>query len=80
MVDGAFSPATDPGYNDLNIFSDAFANTGIVLNARIVGDKESVLERVKTLWKPGSKLIVVTYCDTPQEQQEVYDGIYDICQ
>ena len=79
MADGAFSKATDPDANPTDGFADAFAHTGIVLNARIVGNTDVMVDKVKALWKPGMKLIVVTYCDTPQEQEEVYDRIHDIC-
>ena len=79
MADGAFSKATDPGANPTEGFADTFAGTGVVLNARIVGDPELVEAKVKELWKPGMKLIVVTYCETPEEQAEVYDRIHAIC-
>jgi hypothetical protein len=79
MVDGAFSAATDPTPNPPEPFAQAFANTGIVLNARIVGDCETVTETVKRLWKPGMKLIVVTYCQSPEEQAEAYDRVHKIC-
>ena len=80
MADGAFSKATDPGANPTEGFADTFAGTGVVLNARIVGDPELVEAKVKELWKPGMKLIVVTYCETPEEQAEVYERIHGICQ
>ena len=80
MADGAFSFATDPGANPTEGYADAFANTGVVLNARIVGNIDVVEEKVRQLWKPGMKLIVVTYCETPQEQAEVYQQIHEICQ
>ena len=80
MADGAFSFATDPGANPTDGYADAFANTGVVLNTRIVGNIDVVEEKVKQLWKPGMKLIVVTYCETPQEQAEVYQRIHEICQ
>ena len=79
MVDGAFSAATDPTPNPSEPFAEAFANTSIVVNARIVGGPETVAESVRRLWKPGMKLIVVTYCQSPQEQAEAYDSIYEIC-
>lgn len=79
MADGAFSKATDPGANPTEGFADTFAGTGVVLNARIVGDPELVESKVKELWKSGMKLIVVTYCETPEEQAEVYDRIHAIC-
>lgn len=79
VADGAFSLATDPGANATDGFADAFVNTGVVLNARIVGDTSLITEKVKALWKPGMKLIVVTYCETPEEQAEVYDIVHGIC-
>jgi len=79
MVDGAFSAATDPTPNPQAPFAEAFANTGIVVNARIVGGPETIAESVRRLWKLGMKLIVVTYCQNPLEQAEAYDRIYEIC-
>lgn len=80
MADGAFSKATDPGANPTEGYADTFAGTGVVLNARIVGTPDLVEAKVKELWKPGMKLIVVTYCETPEEQEEVYNRIHEICQ
>ena len=80
MADGAFSFATDPGANPTEGYADTFVNTGVVLNARIVGNIDVVEEKVRQLWKSGMKLIVVTYCETPQEQAEVYQRIHEICQ
>ncbi|MBQ9201227.1 MAG: hypothetical protein IJ154_02490 [Bacteroidales bacterium] len=80
MADGAFSLATDPGANPTEGFADTFAGTGVVLNVRIVGGPELVEAKVRELWKPGMKLIVVTYCQTPEEQAYVYDRIHEICQ
>jgi len=79
MVDGAFSAATDPSPNPPEPFAQAFANTGIVVNARIVGSPQIVADVVRRLWRPGMKLIVVTYCQTPQEQAQAYDHIHEIC-
>ena len=79
MADGAFSPQTDPGATDNLEAFQAFANTGIVLNARIVGDLETIEEQVKRLWNSGMKLIVVTYCETPEEQAKAYELIHEIC-
>jgi hypothetical protein len=79
MVDGAFSAATDPTPNPSEPFADAFANTGIVVNARIVGGLDTIAESVRRLWKPGMKLIVVTFCQSPDEQAEAYDLVYEIC-
>lgn len=79
MVDGAFSPQTDPGAtNNLESFH-RFAKTGIVLNARIVGNLETIEEQVTRLWTQGMKLVVVTYCETPEEQGKAYNLIHNIC-
>jgi len=77
-VDGAFSEETDPDPNHIKEFH-SFSNTNIVLNARTVGGIDTVVEKVKKLWKPGMKLIVVTYSQTPQEQKIVYNRIHEIC-
>ena len=79
MIDGAFSAATDPTPNPPERFAEAFANTGIVVNARIVGGPETIARSVQKLWRPGMKLIVVTFCQQQQEQAEAYDRIYEIC-
>ncbi|NOX66249.1 MAG: hypothetical protein GXO85_10795 [Chlorobi bacterium] len=78
IADGAFSEETDPDPNPTEAFH-SFANTNIILNARIVGGVDTVLDKVKSLWKPGMKLIVVTYCQTPEEQEIVYNRIHEIC-
>ncbi|MDA3881501.1 MAG: hypothetical protein PF436_14010 [Prolixibacteraceae bacterium] len=79
MADAAFSPQTDPGATDKLEAFHAFANTGVVLNARIVGDVETIEQQLKRLWVPGMKLIVVTYCETPEEQETAYRRIKEIC-
>ena len=79
MVDGAFSASTDPSPNMPERFAEAFAGTGIVVNARIVGSPDTVIDVVKRLWRPGMKLIVATYCATPAEQREAYDQVHAIC-
>ncbi len=79
MIDGAFSAATDPTPNPPELFAEAFANTGIVVNARIVGGPETIAGSVRKLWRLGMKLIVVTYYQSPEEQAEAYDRIYEIC-
>ncbi len=79
MADGAFSPQTDPGANtNLEAFN-SFANTGIVLNTRIVGDTDTIREQLTRLWVQGMKMVVVTYCETPKEQEEAYHLIHGIC-
>lgn len=77
MADGAFSLATDPGANPTDDYAKTFANTNVILNARIVGNPQLVLEKVKQLWRPGMKLIVVTYAETPEEQAYLYDKIHN---
>ncbi len=79
MVDGAFSEETDPDPNEVEPFVKGFSDTGIVVNARIVGDVQTVSDKVKRFWNPGMKLIVVTYCQDPAEQEEVYKRIHQIC-
>lgn len=79
MVDGAFSRQTDPSPNPDESFSEVFANTGIVVNARMVGCVDVIEETVRRLWRPGMKLIAVTYCATPEEQREAYRRIHRIC-
>ena len=79
MVDGAFSAATDPSPNPAEPFAEGFASTGIVVNARIVGGPEIIVDVVRRLWRPGMKLIVITYCQTPDEQAEAYDRVHEIC-
>ncbi len=79
MADGAFSHETDPNPNtDFEKFHK-FSNTGIILNARIVGNADIIEDKVRKLWVPGMKLIVVTYCKTPEEQEEAYSRIHRIC-
>jgi hypothetical protein len=79
MADGAFSPATDPKPNPPDAFRGTFAGTSVVLNARIVGNVDTIVQTVKQLWTPGMKLIVVTYCPSPEEQAEAYAKIREIC-
>jgi len=79
MADGAFSAQTDPGAtNNLEAFH-RFAHTGVILNARIVGDPETIREQVHRLWVPGMKLVVATYCDTPEEQENAYQQVHEYC-
>ena len=79
-VDGAFSAATDPKPNPPEPLVRQLAGTGIVLNARMVGDLDTVVATVRQLWTPSMKLIVVTYCPTPAEQAEVHARIHEMCQ
>ena len=79
MVDGAFSPQTDPAYNRGEDFRDALAGTGVVLHVRIVGDPDEVMARVRRLWRPGLKLIVVTHVQDPRAQHQLYHDIHRFC-
>ena len=79
MVDAAFTPRTDPNYNDAAAFRSAFAGTGIVVQARMVGDPAEVLARVRQLWAPGMRLIVVTYEPDPTAQHRLYRDIHALC-
>ncbi len=79
MADGAFSPRTDPGATTRPEHFRCFAGTGVILNARIVGTPDTIRETVGRLWTPGLKLVVVTYCQTPAEQEKVYHIIHELC-
>jgi hypothetical protein len=78
MVDGAFSKQTDPDPNSPQPFAEAFAGSGICVNARIVGEPETVLNKTKALRHPGMKLIITTYCQTPEEQEKIYNSIKNV--
>lgn len=80
MVDAAFTAETDPSPNPPEPFSEALTGSGIILNARMVGDNEVVSETTKALWKPGLKLLAVTFSPSPEEQREIYGNIHLICQ
>ncbi len=80
MVDAAFTQETDPSPNPAGPFSEALNGTGIVLNARMVGDPGVVEETTRKLWRPGMKLLVVTFSPNPEEQRICYDLIHSICQ
>jgi hypothetical protein len=76
MADGAFSEQTDPGANPPEPFGPAFAGSGICLNARVVGNEKVILEKFRELYRPGLKLVLVTYCDDPAEQDRVYEAVH----
>jgi hypothetical protein len=79
-VDAAFSPRTDPKPNVPEKFRDALAGTGVVLQARLVGDPAEVLALARRLWAPGLKLIVVTYVPEPEAQRRLYADLHALCQ
>ena len=74
MVDGAFTPQTDPSPNPAGPFG-TFAGSGICVNARMVGAGNEVLRAAGELRKPGMKLIVVTYCGGADEQKALYEQL-----
>lgn len=78
-IDAAFSAATDPEPCSPEPFGEAFAYTGITVDARIVGDGGTVIDAVRRLWRPGLKLVVVAYCQSPEEQKLTYEQIHQIC-
>ncbi len=75
MVDAAFTRQTDPDPNPVQPFVDAFSNSGITVNARMVGNPDVVLEKARALKTEGMNLIVTTYCQTPEEQKKVYHSL-----
>lgn len=75
-VDGAFSIETDPSPNNPEVFAKAFENTGIVVNARAVGNAENAFDAFSKLWTPNQKMIAVTYCQDPAEQEKLYDMLH----
>jgi hypothetical protein len=79
MSDGAFTPETDPHPNPPEPFVDSLNKSGIILNARMVGNPAVVKDSVEKLWDTGMKLVVVSYSESPAEQQEVYNIIQEIC-
>lgn len=79
MVDGAFSPQTDPDPCNCEEFRDALVNSGIILQARIVGEPDEVLSHVKRLWQPGMRLIVVTHVQDAKAQHKLYHDIHELC-
>ena len=80
MVDAAFTNETDPSPNPVSPFVDSLINTGIILNARMVGDTLVVEQTIRQLWRPGMRLLAVTYSQSAEEQNEVYQIIHKICQ
>ena len=79
MMDAAFTAETDPHPNPAAPFIESLKNSGIILNARMVGSPRMVEETTRSLWAPGMKLITVTFSKSPGEQKEVYDLIHRNC-
>lgn len=78
-ADAAFTAETDPHPNPAEPFVEALKSSGIILNARMVGSPDIVKETTQKLWKPGMKLIVVTFSQSPEEQKKAYNIIHEIC-
>ncbi len=70
-VDAAFTVETDPDPNSADVFSDAMADSGIVLNARCAGSPKRIEDTVNKLAIRGMKTIIVTYARNPEEQKEI---------
>ena len=75
-ADGAFSPETDPSPNDPEHFGEVFAGSGICVNARAVGRADDAFAVFKKLWHPNQKMIAVTYCAEPEEQERLYNMLH----
>lgn len=80
MADGAFTIETDPSPNRPELFGDGFAGSGIILNCRAVGDCEHSFEALKKIWRPNQKMIAVTYCKTPEEQEKLYNMLHEMAE
>ena len=78
MVDGAFSPKA-ARLQPVRGIPRCAGGTGVILHTRIVGEPEALLARVKRLWKPGLKLIVVTHVQDPRAQHQLYRYIHELC-
>ncbi len=76
FADGAFTRETDPNAMDGEGMGSAFQGTGTVLHVRVVGDVETLVEKVKRIYRPGLKLIVATYLEDPEDQTRAYDLIH----
>lgn len=79
MADAAFTAETDPSPNPAQPFADTLAGTGIILNARMVGDPAVVEETIRSLWRPGLKMLAVTFSQSPEEQRQAYQIIHNLC-
>jgi len=80
MVDAAFTPQTDPNCNDPEAFRSAFAGTGVIVHARMVGPVDDVVAKAKQLWGPGMRLIVTTYEQDPAEQRRLYAALRNLAE
>lgn len=46
----------------------------------MVGDTSIIEKTTGELWKPGMRLLAVTYSQSKEEQNEAYRNIHEICQ
>lgn len=76
MVDGAFTAETDPSPNRPEVFASKFENTGIIINARAVGNVDTAYQVFSKLWRPKQRMIAVTYCKSPVQQEQLYGMIH----
>lgn len=78
IIDGAFSPQTDPGFNDCKKWHDIFAGSGVIVNTRCVGNCDEVLPYFKDMYGTNNdmRMIAVTYCETAEEQEKLYNAIH----
>ncbi len=76
MVDGAFTLETDPSPNAPEAFRDGFAGTGVAVNARVVGGADAVADVAARLHAPDMKMIITTYCQSPEEQRAAYEAVH----
>lgn len=71
-VDGAFSSETDPDPNPVQPFVEAFADSNVILNTRLVGSPEDIGNDLQTLALSRARTIIVTYGRNREEQKELY--------
>jgi len=76
IVDGAFSPQTDPQPNKPEDFETKLRGSGIILNARCVGDCDDVFPYYEKLINKNMKVIATTYCQDERDQARLYDKLH----
>lgn len=79
MMDGAFSKQTDPSPNPCEPWREALAHSGVILHARAGRNAAETLEKARRLWKPGVRLIMVTYEEDPAIQHQLYHDLHNLC-
>jgi hypothetical protein len=77
-VDAAFSPATDPCPNNPQDFEPIYKGSGITINARCVGDSDSVMPYFEKLINKDTKVIATTYCQDERDQAKLYDRLHEM--